>query len=66
MSFFEELKRRNVVKMAVLYAVASWLIIQIGDVLFDTFDLPSSWLRLVVAVLILCFPIALILSWSLR
>ena len=63
MSFFEELKRRNVVKMAVLYAVASWLIIQIGDVLFDTFDLPSSWLRLVVAVLILCFPIALILSW---
>jgi len=63
MSFFQELKRRNVVKMAVLYAVASWLIIQIGDVLFDTFDLPSSWLRLVVAVLLLCFPIALILSW---
>jgi len=63
MSFFQELQRRNVVKMAVLYAVASWLIIQIGDVLFDTFDLPSSWLRLVVAVLLLCFPIALILSW---
>ena len=63
MSFFEELKRRNVVKVAVLYAIASWLMIQIGDVLFDTFDLPSTWLRLVVAVLILCFPIALILSW---
>lgn len=63
MSFFEELKRRNVVKVAVLYAVASWLIIQVGDVLFDTFELPSSWLRLVVAVLILGFPIALILSW---
>lgn len=63
MSFFEELKRRNVVRVAILYAVASWLTIQIGDVLFDTFDLPSSWLRLVVAVLILCFPIALILSW---
>jgi TolB-like protein len=63
MSFFEELKRRNVVRVAALYAIASWLMIQIGDVLFDTFDLPSTWLRLVVAVLILCFPIALILSW---
>ncbi|MDA0992661.1 MAG: hypothetical protein O3A13_03400 [Proteobacteria bacterium] len=63
MSFFEELKRRNVVKMAVLYGIASWLILQVADVLFDALELPSSWVRLVLAVLILGFPLALIFSW---
>jgi TolB-like protein/Tfp pilus assembly protein PilF len=63
MSFFEELKRRNVVKAAVLYVVASWLILQIADVLFDAMDLPSTWVRLVLAILILGFPLALIFSW---
>ncbi|UCC15298.1 MAG: adenylyl cyclase, partial [Gammaproteobacteria bacterium] len=63
MSFFEELKRRNVVKVGVLYIVASWLILQVGDVLFDALDLPSTWLRLVLALLILGFPLALIFSW---
>jgi TolB-like protein/tetratricopeptide (TPR) repeat protein len=63
MSFFEELKRRNVVKVGILYVVASWLILQVGDVLFDALDLPSAWLRLVLALLILGFPLALIFSW---
>ena len=63
MSFYEELKRRNVVKAAVLYVVASWLILHIADVLFDAMDLPSTWVRLVLAILILGFPLALIFSW---
>ena len=63
MSFFEELKRRNVVKMAALYAVASWLILQIADVLFDALELPSTWARLILAILILGFPLALIFAW---
>jgi TolB-like protein len=63
MALFEELKRRNVVKVAMLYIVASWLILQVGDVLFDTFELPPSWLRGVLALLILGFPVAMILSW---
>ena len=63
MSFYEELKRRNVVKVAVLYVVASWLILQIADVLFDAMELPSTWVRLVLAILILGFPLALIFSW---
>ena len=63
MSFYEELKRRNVVKAAVLYVVASWLILQIADVLFDAMELPSTWVRLVLAILILGFPLALIFSW---
>jgi len=63
MSFYEELKRRNVVKVAVLYVVASWLILQIADVLFDAMELPPTWVRLVLAILILGFPLALIFSW---
>ncbi len=63
MSFLEELKRRNVVKVGVLYLVASWLILQVGDVLFDALGLPPTWLRLVLALLILGFPLALIFSW---
>ena len=63
MSFVAELKRRNVVKVGVLYGVASWLILQVADVLFDTMDLPSTWIRLVLAILILGFPLALIFSW---
>ncbi len=63
MSFYEELKRRNVVKAAALYVVASWLILQIADVLFDAMELPSTWVRLVLAILLLGFPLALIFSW---
>ncbi len=63
MSFLEELKRRNVVKVGVLYIVASWLILQVADVLFDALDLPSAWIRLIVAILILGFPLALIFAW---
>ena len=63
MSFVAELKRRNVVKVGTLYVVASWLILQVADVLFEAMDLPSVWLRLVLAILILGFPLALIFSW---
>ena len=63
MSFFEELKRRNVVKMAALYAVVSWLVLQVADVLFDALALPSTRAWLVLAILILGFPLAMILSW---
>ncbi|HMB58432.1 MAG TPA: hypothetical protein VKN35_00840 [Xanthomonadales bacterium] len=63
MSFFEELKRRNVVRMAVLYTVASWLILQIADVLFENLDVPAWAFRLVLGLLALGFPLALIFSW---
>ncbi len=63
MSFYDELKRRNVVRAAVLYFIASWLILQVADVLFDAMELPAVWVRLVVAILILGFPLALIFSW---
>lgn len=63
MQFFEELKRRNVIRVAALYVVASWLILQVGDLIFDAFDVPSWSIRLLIAILILGFPIVLGLSW---
>jgi len=63
MSFFEELKRRNVIRMAVLYGIASWLILQIADVLFDQLQVPGWAFRLVLGLLAMGFPFALIFSW---
>lgn len=63
MSFFQELKRRNVIRVAVMYAVASWLILQVADVLFGLIGVPEWSLRLVFGILVLGFPIAVIFSW---
>ena len=64
LSFFAELKRRNVYKVAAAYAVVSWLIIQIATQVFPFFEIPNWAVRLVVLLLILGFPVALILSWA--
>src|SRR6202045_2169117 len=63
-SFFSELKRRNVYKVAVAYAVVSWLLIQIATQVFPFFEIPNWAVRLVVLLLILGFPVALVLSWA--
>lgn len=63
-NFFSELKRRNVYKVAVAYAVVAWLLIQIATQVFPFFEIPNWAVRLVVILLILGFPVALILSWA--
>ncbi|MFZ0915602.1 MAG: tetratricopeptide repeat protein [Candidatus Udaeobacter sp.] len=63
-SLFAELKRRNVYKVAVAYAVASWLLIQIATQVFPFFEIPSWAVRLVVLLLIAGFPVALVFSWA--
>ena len=63
-NLFAELKRRNVYKVAVAYAVVSWLLIQIATQVFPFFEIPNWAVRLVVILLILGFPVALILSWA--
>src|SRR6476620_1978674 len=63
-SFFAELKRRNVYKVAVAYAVVAWLLIQAASILFPTFDAPAWTMKVFVIVLILGFPAALVLSWA--
>ena len=61
---FAELKRRNVYKVAVAYAVGAWLLIQVATQVFPFFEVPNWVVRLVVLLLIVGFPIALSLSWA--
>ena len=63
-NFFAELKRRNVYKVAVAYAVVSWLLIQVATQVFPFFEVPNWAIRLVVLLLVLGFPVALVLSWA--
>jgi len=63
-SFFAELKRRNVYKVAVAYAVVAWLLIQIATQVFPFFEIPNWGVRLMVLIIALGFPIALILAWA--
>src|SRR6202171_2945451 len=63
-SFFAELKRRNVYKVAVAYAVVAWLLIQVATQVFPFFEIPNWAVRLVVLLLILGFPVALVLAWA--
>jgi serine/threonine-protein kinase len=63
-NFFAELKRRNVYKVAIAYAVVSWLLIQAASILFPTFDAPPWVMKVLVVVIVIGFPLALILSWA--
>src|SRR3954467_9436553 len=64
LSFFAELKRRNVYKVAVAYAVVGWLLIQVTTQVFPIFDIPNWALRLIVLAIIVGFPIALVIAWA--
>ena len=63
MSFFEELKRRSVVRVAMLYGVASWLVLQLADVLFPNLGAPEWAFGLVLGLLLLFFFPVLIFAW---
>jgi TolB-like protein/Tfp pilus assembly protein PilF len=63
MSFISELKRRNVIRVALLYLVAGWIILQVTELLADVLTLPDWTSRLVLALLVLGFVPALIFSW---
>src|SRR6185295_8680149 len=62
-NFFAELKRRNVVRMAGLYLVGAWLLIQVASTLLPAFDAPGWALRTIVVSLAIGFIPALIFSW---
>ena len=63
-NFFGELKRRNVYKVAVAYAVAGWALAQGIAQVFPVFDIPNWAVRLIVLVLVIGFPIALVIAWA--
>ena len=53
--FFAELKRRNVYKVAVAYAVVGWLLVQVATQVFPFFDIPNWTVRLVVLAIVTAF-----------
>src|SRR5919197_668928 len=62
--FFAELKRRNVYKVAVAYAIVGWLLVQIATQVFPFFEIPNWTVRLVVLAIVIGFPIALVIAWA--
>ena len=63
-NFFAELKRRNVYKVAVAYAVVAWLLIQAASILFPTYEAPAWVMKIFVAIVVLGFPVALVIAWA--
>jgi len=63
-NFFAELKRRNVYKVAIAYAVAGWALAQGIAQVFPLFDVPNWALRLIVLAIVIGFPIALVIAWA--
>jgi len=64
MNFFTELKRRNVFKVAVAYAVASWLLLQIVDLVLENINAPDWVMQVFMLALAVGFPIAIIIAWA--
>jgi adenylate cyclase len=62
MSFFTELKRRNVFRVGIAYLIGSWLLAQIAELLLDTFNAPDWTMKFIVVTLLIGFPIALRLN----
>jgi TolB-like protein/Tfp pilus assembly protein PilF len=63
-NFFGELKRRNVYKVAVAYAVVAWLVIQATSIVLPAFEAPAWILKVIIFVSIIGFPVALIFAWA--
>jgi TolB-like protein len=63
-NFFAELKRRNVYKVAVAYAVVGWLVIQISSTVLPTFHAPEWVVQTLVVLVAIGFPIALVIAWA--
>ncbi len=64
MSLFEELKRRNVIRVAIAYAVIAWVLAQVAEFAFENFGAPDWVLKSVVVILLLGLPIAIVFAWA--
>src|SRR5918911_1638445 len=63
-NFFSELKRRNVYKVAVAYAVIAWLLIQAASILFPTFEAPAWVMKVFIVIIAAGFVLALVIAWA--
>jgi len=64
--FYQELKRRKVIRVAVVYFVVAWVIVEVASVMFPGLLLPEWSVRLVIGLAIIGFPIALVLAWAVQ
>ena len=64
MSFFEELRRRNVFRVGIAYGITAWLLLQLSDILVPLLNLPESAQRFVLLLLVIGFFPALIFAWA--
>jgi len=63
-TLWEELKRRKVVRVAITYAVVSWLLIQVADVVLDNIGAPTWVFQTILLLLVIGFPVAIIIAWA--
>ena len=64
MSFFEELKRRNVFRVGIAYAVVAWVLLQVVDLVLDNITAPEWIMKVFMLVVAIGFPVALIIAWA--
>ena len=63
-SFFAELRRRRVFRVAVAYGIGAWAIIEVADATFEPLNIPAWGVTFVIMLALLGFPIAVILAWA--
>lgn len=61
---FQELKSRSVIRALIAYAVAAWVLLQVADVTFDRLPIPDNSMTILMAVIVIGFPVAGILAWA--
>ena len=64
MSFFEELKRRNVIRVAIAYGVGAWFALQLADVVLENINAPDWVMQAVMMVLAIGLPVVVLLAWA--
>jgi len=62
--FFAELRRRNVYKVAIAYAIVAWLLMQVATRVFPFLEIPNWAIRLVIMLIVIGYPIALVIAWA--
>jgi len=63
-ALLQEMKRRHVYRVTVVYVIVSWLLLQVADTLFPAFGIPDIGMRVLALVLLFCFPVVIILVWA--
>ena len=61
--FLQEIQRRHVIRAAIGYIVSAWLVMQVADVVVDTFDAPEILMQWLVIALVIGLPLAIVFSW---